>query len=264
MNGGFLAAPIITQYRIKYEFTEELKNNFIKCAEYLCSNYKTDSEGKKILLPKDQREFTITHEKIFPAALKTIKKEKNESDYMDFLVDMCKASGANMLACEQMLVHRSKKHTDLVKKLTGNAKNKNCIVFAHHTEYVNFLADELKKEFPDRSICKITGSTNLKKRQQVLDEMLENNNVILVASYGCCGTGLTFKNVDYCILAQSFKSDIINLQSIGRMLLKTDEKSVAYIYDIIDIFPTKSIYSQGLAKINTYKKSNFEYSIVNI
>ena len=264
VNGGFLAAPIITQYRIKYEFTEELKNNFIKCAEYLRSNYKKDSEGKKILLPKDQREFTITHEKIFPAALKTIKKEKNESDYMNFLVDMCKASGANMLACEQMLVHRSKKHTDLVKKLAGNAKNKNCIVFAHHTEYVNFLADELKKEFPDRSICEITGSTNLKKRQQVLDEMLENDNVILVASYGCCGTGLTFKNVDYCILAQSFKSDIINLQSIGRMLLKTDEKSVAYIYDIIDIFPTKSIYSQGLAKINTYKKSNFEYSIVNV
>ena len=94
--------------------------------------------------------------------------------------------------------------------------------------------------------------------------MLENNNIVLVASYGCCSTGITFKNVDYCILAQSFKSDIINLQSIGRMLLKTDEKSVAYIYDIIDIFPTKSIYSQGLAKIKTYKNSKFEYSVVNV
>ena len=68
------------------------------------------------------------------------------------------------------------------------------------------------------------------KIQEILDEMLNSNNVILVASYGCCGTGLTFKNVDYCIFAQSFKSDIINLQSIGRMLLKTEEKSKAYSF----------------------------------
>ena len=264
VNGGFLAAPVITQYRIKYEPDEKFNREFIKCAEYLCCNYKTDAEGKKILLPKNQREFTIKHEKIFPAALKIIKKEKSEQDYMDYLTDVCKASGANLLVCEQMLVHRSKKHTDLVKKLVKSTNNKNCIVFAHHTEYVNFLEEELKKEFPEKVIYKIAGSTNLKKRQQIVDKMLENNNIVLVASYGCCSTGITFKNVDYCILAQSFKSDIINLQSIGRMLLKTDEKSVAYIYDIIDIFPTKSIYSQGLAKIKTYKNSKFEYGVVNV
>ena len=51
-----------------------------------------------------------------------------------------------------------------------------------------------KKEFPNKIIYKINGSTNLKKRQEVLDKMLDNDNVILVASYGCCGTGLTLKN----------------------------------------------------------------------
>ena len=94
--------------------------------------------------------------------------------------------------------------------------------------------------------------------------MLENNNVILFASYGCCSTGLTFKNVDYGIFAQSFKSDIINKQSLGRLLLRNEEKDECYLYDIVDQFPTKKLYVQGLSKIKLYKKEGHEYYIKNI
>ena len=142
--------------------------------------------------------------------------------------------------------------------------NKNTIIFAHHTEYINFLEKYFKEIFPEKIIYKINGSTNLKKRQQILDKMLENDNVILVASYGCCSTGLTFKNVDYCIFAQSFKSGIINRQSIGRLLLKTQEKSEAYIYDLVDCFPTKRLYLQGLAKVKLYKADGYDYNIKEI
>jgi hypothetical protein len=94
--------------------------------------------------------------------------------------------------------------------------------------------------------------------------MNKEDGVILCASYGCCSTGITFKNVDYCILAQSFKSDIIVKQSIGRMMLKTDIKDTFYMYDIVDVFPTKRIYTQGLAKIKIYQKEGFAYTIKNI
>ena len=94
--------------------------------------------------------------------------------------------------------------------------------------------------------------------------MYYNNNVILVASYGCCGTGLTFKNVDYGIFAQSFKSNIINKQSLGRLMLKTKEKSNFYLYDLVDCFPTKRLYLQGLAKIKIYKEEGYDYYIKNI
>lgn len=94
--------------------------------------------------------------------------------------------------------------------------------------------------------------------------MLENNNVILFASYGCCSTGLTFKNVDYGIFAQSFKSDIVNKQSLGRLLLRNEEKDECYLYDIVDQFPTKKLYVQGLSKIKLYKKEGHEYYIKNI
>ena len=92
--------------------------------------------------------------------------------------------------------------------------------------------------------------------------MLNDTNAILCASYGCCSTGITFKNVDYGIFAQSFKSEIIVLQSIGRGLLKTKTKDTFPIYDIIDVLPTKRLYTQGLAKVRTYKEREFEYKIV--
>ena len=68
---------------------------------------------------------------------------------------------------------------------------------------------------------------------------------------------------DYGKIAQSFKSEIVNLQSIGRCMLKTDEKDTFYMYDLVDVFPTKRIYTQGLAKIKTYQREGFEYRIIN-
>lgn len=261
IDEGFLAEPIITQYRIKYD-ESELENDYIECGEYLCSSDKLVNK-KKVLLPKEQRSFTMQYERVLPYTLKQLKPLYEPQEYISYLIDLCKSKGSNLLMLEQMLVHRSQKRIDLMVDLIKDV-NKNIIVFAHHTEYINHLEKVFKEKFPDKIIYKINGSTNLKKRQEVLNKMLDNDNVILVASYGCCGTGLTFKNVDYGIFAQSFKSNIINKQSLGRLMLKTKEKSNFYLYDLVDCFPTKRLYLQGLAKIKIYKEEGYDYYIKNI
>lgn len=258
---GYLADIDITQIRINYPDSPQLTNAYIQCGEYLNANDKI-VDGKKVLLPKDKRNFTMQYEKTLPFALQEVKNLYEPEEYKAYLIDLCKAKGSNLLMLEQMLIHRSKKRLQVIDNiLTGMTKN--CIVFAHHTEYLKFLKEHFEQKFPDRKVRIIAGSANLKKRQKIIDEMNKEDGVILCASYGCCSTGLTFKNVDYCILAQSFKSDIVNKQSLGRGLLKTDTKDTFYVYDIIDVFPTKRIYTQGLAKIRTYQREGFEYRIVN-
>lgn len=258
---GYLADIDITQIRINYPDSPQLTNAYITCAEYLNANDKV-VDGKKVLLPKDKRNFTMQYEKTLPFALQEVKKLYEPEEYKAYLIDLCKAKGSNLLMLEQMLIHRSQKRLQVIDNiLTGMTKN--CIVFAHHTEYLKFLKEHFEQKFPDRKVRIITGSANLKKRQKIIDEMNNEDGLILCASYGCCSTGLTFKNVDYCILAQSFKSDIVNKQSLGRGLLKTDTKDTFYVYDIIDVFPTKRIYTQGLAKIKIYQKEGFEYRVVN-
>ena len=261
VDGGFLAKPDITQIRISYPDSPQLTEAYIKCAEYLNANDKL-VDGKKVLLPKDQRSFTIQHEKVLPFAVKQMKELYEPEEYKSYLIDLCKAKGSNLLMLEQMLIHRSQKRLQVIDELLFGME-KNCIVFAHHTEYLKFLKEHFEQKFPDRKVRIISGSANLKQRQKIIDEMNNNDGVILCASYGCCSTGITFKNVDYCIFAQSFKSEIINLQSIGRMMIKTGDKDTFYLYDIVDVFPTKRIYTQGLAKIRTYKKEGFDHRIIN-
>lgn len=260
VEGGFLAKPDITQIRIVYPDGKALTDAYIKCGEYLNSNDKL-IDGKKVLLPKENRSFTMQYEKTLPYALRQVKSLYTPEEYRSYLIDLCKAKGSNLLMLEQMLVHRSQKRLKVIDDiLTGMTKN--CIVFAHHTEYLKFLKGHFEERFPDRKVRIIEGSASLKKRQKIINEMNVEDGVILCASYGCCSTGLTFKNVDFCILAQSFKSEIVNLQSIGRLMIKTSEKDTFYLYDLVDVFPTKRIYTQGLAKIKTYKKEGFNYRIV--
>ncbi|MBR5297566.1 MAG: DEAD/DEAH box helicase family protein [Parabacteroides sp.] len=259
VESGVLAKPNIKQIHIKYN-EEELINDYIECGEYLNSNYAMEN-GKKVLLPKESRDFTIQHQKTLPFAIKQTKKLLKPHEYMMYLIDLCKAKGSNLLMLEQMLLHRSKKRVNVIDNLLMNLK-KNVIVFCHHTEYIRYLAKHFKEKFPDRNVLQIEGTTNLKKRQKVINKMLENDNCILVASYGCCSTGITFKNVDYGVFAQSFKSEIIVKQSIGRLMLKTSEKDEFYLYDLVDCFPTKKLQQQGKAKLKTYQKEGFDCEII--
>lgn len=260
VDEGFLAKPDITQIRIKYPECDALTQACIKCAEYLCSNDKV-VDGKKVQLPKDKQEFTMKYEKVLPFAISEVKKLYEPHEYKAYLIDLCKAKGSNLLMLEQMLVHRSKKRLKIIDDLLLTI-DKNCIVFAHHTEYLKFLKKHFEERFPDKKVRIIEGSASVKKRQKIIDEMNKENGVILCASYGCCSTGITFKNVDYCIMAQSFKSEIINLQSIGRCMIKTENKDTFYLYDLVDVFPTKKLYTQGLAKIRTYNNEGFKNRIV--
>ena len=259
VEGGFLARPVITQYRIKYT-PEEIEEDTIRCGEYLNSIYKT-KDGKKV--PLENKDFTIQYEKTLPTAIRAIKQSESKKEYIKYLINLCAQKGANVLALEQMLVHRSTKRLGVIKTIIQGQGAHNGIIFTQHIEYQRFLVKCLKKWFPNKSIYTINGGVSLKKRLDIIEKMNEDN-CILVGSYAVIGTGITFKNVDYGIFAQSFKSDIVNRQSMGRLMLRSASKETFPLYDIIDVFPTKRLYNQGLAKIRTYKNDGWEYKIVNM
>lgn len=277
IDGGFISDIRISQYYIKYKENICLYDNYIRCAEYLCSEYVNDENKEHILLPKDEREFTIQHVKRMPVALKHIKneiiKESKTIDltdderemywrqkYVDYLYSICKQTGSNALLLEQMLVHRSQARIRLIDRLLSSF-NKNSIVFAHHTEYLKMLHDHFKALYPNRNVYMIHGGTTTKKREQIIANLEKDTDAILFASYACIGTGLTLRNLDYGIFAQSFRSEIINKQSLGRGLMLAEDKEYYQLYDIIDVFPTKRIYRQGLDKKRLYAEEKFNCTI---
>ena len=72
---------------------------------------------------------------------------------------------------------------------------------------------------------------------------------------------MTFKNLDYGIFAQSFKSRTINLQSVGRGMLKNDKKDTFYLYDIVDNLPTGKLAEQGRIKRKLYIIEKYDVDV---
>ena len=71
-------------------------------------------------------------------------------------------------------------------------------------------------------------------------ELTTDKVKILIASYGTLSTGVSINAIFNVILADSFKSEQIIIQSIGRALRKHDEKKVATIFDLVDVFDTQN------------------------
>lgn len=261
IDAGFLAEPDITQIRIRYRDDNDLTSKYIRYGEYLCSTFVKDKNGDRVKLPEPERDMTMIYEKRLPIALREAKTGLDPQSYREFLINLCKAQGSNLLNLEQMIAEHSQRKLDVIYQLLLE-RTENGIVFAHNEAYLTFLYEHFRGVFSDRPIYLIKGSVSSKKRDAIRQAMNEaDTNAILFASYGCVGTGLTFKNIDYCIFAQSFKSKIINLQSIGRGLLLSENKTRFSVYDIIDCLPTKRLERHGKSKIEIYKRSNYKYSI---
>ena len=89
-----------------------------------------------------------------------------------------------------------------------------------------------------------------------------------MASYGTFSTGINIKNLHNVIFASPSKSRVRNLQSIGRVLRKGENKAQAVLYDIADNCSrgSKSNYTLRhlAARIKIYQEESFNYEIKEI
>jgi len=94
------------------------------------------------------------------------------------------------------------------------------------------------------------------------------DNAIIVASYGTFSTGINIKRLHNVIFASPSKSRIRNLQSIGRVLRKGENKNKAILYDISDdiTYKSKKNYTLNhlIERIKIYNEEQFNYEIVQI
>ena len=120
----------------------------------------------------------------------------------------------------------------------------------------------------ERQVFFVHGGVDTKDREQIREITEQENNAIIVASYGTFSTGINIKNLHNVIFASPSKSRIRNLQSIGRVLRKGNNKTKATLYDIADDISYKARRNYTLnhliERIKVYNEENFNYDIVNI
>ena len=95
---------------------------------------------------------------------------------------------------------------------------------------------------------------------------MSEKDAILVAGYKLMSTGITLPNLHHGVLFESFKSDVINTQSLGRGLGLVDGKEYYEVHDITDTFSpkyaTNKIYLQGEKRQAIYKKREYPFEII--
>ena len=280
MDAGYIANVDIRQVRLHYNNVDEQKKLWIRCAEYALSDFmynKNEKTGRneKIKLPDGK--FLLQNMKKLPSGIQIAKERiyermgdfAAEESYIEMLKGTIKESTkSNLLQVEKMMVHFMKPRIKYLLEEIIPKCDHNTILFCHHTEYLRYVEQKLKERFPERHIASISGSVGSKKRDEIKQMLKEHNDCILVASYACVGTGLTLSNLCYGILFESFKSEVINMQSIGRGLGLSDMRDTFILYDIIDVFDkntlSNKLFLQGLAKIKIYQENQYKFRIENV
>jgi len=161
------------------------------------------------------------------------------------------------------------KRNRLIRNLALDLKGNTLILFARVEAHGEPLYEMINSNVVEnRNVFFVHGGVDTQDREKVREITEQENNAIIVASYGTFSTGINIKNLHNIIFASPSKSRIRNLQSIGRVLRKGNQKSKATLYDIADDISSKSRKNYTLnhliERIKIYNEENFNYDIVNI
>ena len=168
---------------------------------------------------------------------------------------------------QYLITHQ--KRNNFIKNLTLDLKGNTLVLFSRvesHGQPLYELINNSKVD--DRHVFFIHGGVETDERERVREITEKENNAIIVASYGTFSTGINIRNLHNVVFASPSKSRIRNLQSIGRVLRKGENKVKATLYDIADDISYKSRKNYTLnhliERIKIYNEENFNYDIVNI
>jgi len=151
---------------------------------------------------------------------------------------------------------------NLVKDMNGNT----LVLFQFVEKHGRPLYKLIEKL--NRKTFFVFGGTDAVDREKVREIVEKEKDAIIVASFGTFSTGINIKRLHNIIFASPSKSRIRNLQSIGRGLRKSEDKTEVALYDIADDLSWKKNMNYTLnhfsERINIYSTEKFDYEIHSV
>ena len=158
---------------------------------------------------------------------------------------------------------------NFIKNLTLDQKGNTLILYTRVESHGLPLYDLINKSKEENRKCFfVHGGVDTEDREQVRTITEKEENAIIIASYGTFSTGINIKNLHNVIFASPNKSKIRNLQSIGRVLRKGDNKIKATLFDIADdiTYGSSKNYTLNhmMERVKIYNEENFNYEMLTI
>ena len=158
------------------------------------------------------------------------------------------------------------KRNKFIENLCKNIKGNTLLLFQLVEKHGVLLYNEIKTL--DRKVFFVYGGTTTETREKIRAITEKETNAIIVASYGTFSTGINIRAINNIVFASPSKSRVRVLQSIGRGLRQSDDKSRVKLFDVSDNITYKSrpnfTYRHFTQRLNIYKEEQFNYDINRI
>ncbi len=197
---------------------------------------------------------------------KTLAKLKIKCIVLQYPDADCKFMKDQNYQDEVDLIVRDERRNKFILNLTSHLKDNTLVLFQFVEKHGAVLYDMMKEL--DRKVFYVHGGTDTQTREEIREITENEKNAIIVASYGTFSTGINIRNLHNVVFSSPSKSRIRVLQSIGRGLRTTNDKTGATLIDIADDFTWKSRQNFTLRhfmeRINIYNEEEFDYTIKNL
>ena len=197
---------------------------------------------------------------------KTLAKLKIKCIVLQYPDADCKFMKDQNYQDEVDLIVRDERRNKFILNLTTHLKGNTLVLFQFVEKHGAVLYDMMKDL--NRKVFYVHGGTDTQTREEIREITENEKNAIIVASYGTFSTGINIRNLHNVVFSSPSKSRIRVLQSIGRGLRTTNDKTGATLIDIADDFTWKSRQNFTLRhfmeRINIYNEEEFDYTIKNL
>jgi superfamily II DNA or RNA helicase len=182
--------------------------------------------------------------------------------------DICDEMKNKTYAEEIQYLISNEPRNRFIRNLTISLKNNTLVLYQMVEKHGQILYDMIKEKAGDRKVFFIHGGVDTEDRERIRKIMEEENDAIIVASFGTFSTGINIRNLHNIIFASPSKSRVRNLQSIGRALRKSGGKEQATLYDIADDLRIKKhvnfTLQHFIERVKIYNEEKFSFKIYNI
>lgn len=195
--------------------------------------------------------------KTVDALTKIQNKESN------FKKNTGKNKGQIKYMLETEFIVNNKKRTDFIARLALTREGNTLVTFKFvntekkpHGRLLYERIEELNTD-DSRKIFFVHGGTDTEIREQIRSIVETEDNAIIVASEGVFAMGINIQRLHHLIPANGGKSIITIIQSIGRILRKTEDSTKAYLYDVADDLEYSKRHM--IERLKIYNSEGFRY-----
>jgi len=176
--------------------------------------------------------------------------------------------GSQILALEKNVAVQHRGRFKFITELASKTSKNTLLLFSNVKDQYGKKIYNWLKENTEKECFYVDGSVSKEHRDFYKKQMEEGENRVLIASFTTFSTGISIKNIHNIIFAESYKSEIIVKQSIGRGMRQLDGKNSFTIIDIVDDLSYENrdnyLYKHAKARLEFYKQYSSDIKIHKI